>query len=107
MLVEVHFIQSNGTFKHMANVRVGGEIQNILEYVFRVTQNIEGSWSVGQTYDDGTANPDFNIGIEVLEPLHEENGRKYGHRSSMMGDRFYVAGRGYEVGFIGFKQIEG
>lgn len=66
----------------------------ILENAYVATQNIEGSWSM-----DGYAN------IKLLAGLHEENGKTYGLRSSMMGDQMIVDGVVYEVDMIGFKEV--
>ena len=38
--------------------------------------------------------------------LEEIDGVKYGHRSSMPGDRFIFDGHAYEVADFGFKQVD-
>jgi len=115
MQVQVLFVERDGSFDHVANVDATTEISGAqdskeatdwaLEYAFRLTQNIEGSWSMGRTIIDGQSiidNPDFNENVTVVKPLY--NG--WGHRSSMVGDRMIVNGKTYEVDMIGFKEVE-
>lgn len=82
-----------------------------LEFAFHRTQNIDGSWSQGLTLDNGRGflvdNPDHHPAITVLAPLHQEGGKVYGLRSSMMGDVFEVEGRRYRVAMMGFEEITG
>ncbi len=73
------------------------------EYAFARTQNIFGSWSRGPTFEDGEHNEDFSENVEVVMPLVTMNGRKYGHRSSMVGDLFVVNGNIYICKGIGFE----
>lgn len=75
-----------------------------LEQAWRATQNIEGSWSVGQTYQDGSTNFDYNPFVTVMAPLHERDGKTYGLRSSMVGDLFVLGDDTYEVDHIGFRK---
>ena len=76
------------------------------EYAFTRTQNIFGSWSMGPTFEDGEQNEDFSENVEVIMPLMTVNGRKYGHRSSMIGDIFVVNGNIYVCDTFGFKLYE-
>ena len=70
-----------------------------LEYAYRWTQNIMDSWSL-KMENDG------NDDVEVVGELPVHDGKTYGLRSSMMGDRFYVEGYpSYECDIIGFKII--
>lgn len=54
------------------------------ETAWKLTQNIQGSWSM----KDG--NPDNDARVKVLAPLHMKDGKTYGLRSSMMFDQFFV-----------------
>lgn len=104
MIVEVYY-----TGTHMANIHLEGanNIIGALETAHMLTQNIEGSWSRGPTFEDGDEpNLDYDERIEVLVPLEEYEGRLYGHRSSMIGDLFVIDGQKYEVDFSGFKEID-
>ena len=79
-----------------------------LEYCYRVTQNIEGSWSRGPAIEwDGEIlnNPDYNPNIELLAPLHEKNGKTYGLRSTSMGDQILLGNTKYEVSAVGFTEM--
>ena len=70
-----------------------------LEYAYRWTQNIMDSWSL-KMENDG------NDDVEVVGELPVYDGKTYGLRSSMMGDRFYVdEGDAYECAMIGFKPL--
>lgn len=82
---------------------LGDTVQECLEYAYRWTQNIEGSWSI----KDG--NPDNNPGVTVLKDLHvAEDGKKWGHRSTSVRDRMRVEGANdlWEVASIGFKMVD-
>ena len=76
------------------------------EYAFTRTQNIFGSWSMGPTFEDGEHNEDFSENVEVIMPLMTVGGRKYGHRSSMIGDLFVVNCNIYMCDTFGFKLYE-
>lgn len=76
------------------------------EYAFARTQNIFGSWSMGPTFEDGEHNEDFSENVDVVMPLVTVGGRKYGHRSSMVGDLFIVNGNIYVCKGVGFKLYE-
>lgn len=76
------------------------------EYAFSRTQNIFGSWSMGSTFEDGEHNEDFSENVEVIAPLTEYQGRKIGHRSSMVGDLFVVNEQIYVCKGIGFELYE-
>lgn len=97
--------------KHVASV--SGQFANqgaALEYAYRWTQNIEGSWSCGPeiTLRSGQVidNRDYNQAVIWKAPL--EGGM--GHRSSMVGDTFTVADQGdcveYQVASCGFDRVE-
>lgn len=95
--------------EHVANVFISGSPINIndaLEYAYRWTQNIEGSWS-REPVVEGYDNPDYNPAVEVVKPLRAwTDGKVMGHRSSMMYDRMVVDGATYEVSAFGFREME-
>jgi len=69
------------------------------EYAYRWTQNIMDSWSL-KMENDG------NDDVEVVAELPVYDGKTYGLRSSMMGDRFYVeGGDAYECAMLGFEAL--
>lgn len=75
-----------------------------LEYAYRWTNNIAGSWSLGKThYDDGSENGDYNPNVKVLLPNPVYNGRVFGQRSSMVGDVFAVGNQTFVVAAFGFE----
>lgn len=76
------------------------DVNEALEYAYRYTNNVDGSWSM-------KSGSDANDDVTVVAPLHEtSDGKKMGLRSSMMGDRFEVDGVEYRVAAFGFKKIE-
>jgi hypothetical protein len=82
-----------------------GTTDDCLEYAYRWTNNIEGSWSIKKTsftLKDGNSisNGDYNNKVTVLK--HREDG--LGQRSSMMGDRFIADGVSYDCSPFGFKK---
>jgi len=84
---------------HVATVKTDSvEVAEALEYAFRWTQNIHGSWSKPGT-------PDSNNNVTVHAPLPEHNGMVYGLRSSMVGDEFIIDGKTYTVASHGFLEL--
>ncbi|MAS48181.1 MAG: hypothetical protein CL557_12340 [Alphaproteobacteria bacterium] len=86
----------------VASVRVPNNILNVddvLEYAWRWTNNVSGSWSRKENPKD---NDDFNPNVIVLKPL-DEDGR--GHRSTSVGDHMVYDGKTYEVAMSGFKEV--
>ena len=86
------------------------DIDDVLQYAYRWTQNLGGSWSkkIGM---------DANDNVEVLAPLHwdEKNRRYLGLRSTMTFDEMVVHmenenafyhGKRFKVSSFGFKEIE-
>lgn len=99
-------------FENVARVTVPDEItdvQDALEYAYRWTNNIHGSWSIKQRFLDyptggRVANGDYNTRVTVLRPLHEGG---YGLRSTSMFDRLVVKDDGtYRVAMVGFERID-
>ena len=82
---------------------LGDTVEQCLEYAYRWTQNIEGSWSI----KDG--NPDNNGAVTVLKDLHVDlDGKAWGHRSTSVRDLMQVEGakQTWEVASIGFKLVD-
>ena len=96
-----------------------GTTDDCLEYAYRWTNNIEGSWSIKKTsfiLEDGStiANGDYNNDVTVLK--YREDG--LGQRSSMAFDRFIVHAQRengtvipeydqvFECAFVGFKELQ-
>jgi hypothetical protein len=104
---------SSVTRQHVANVRINEElfpsVEDALEFAYRRTQNIFGSWSMGSRIPDGFGdfidNGDFSTSVDVMAPLHMYNGRPMGHRSSMPNDEFEYKGILYRCASMGFYQV--
>ena len=78
-----------------------------LEVIFRLTNNIDGSWSQGPTFADGTVNEDYDSRITRLIPLKTYKGRQYGLRSTSVGDHVRTdCGELWICASIGWKQVE-
>lgn len=97
--------------EHVANINYPLPITDVihaLEYAWRWTNNVEGSWSIKEEqFSDGSRNGDYNPNVEVVAPLKDYGGRKLGHRSSMVGDVFKIDGKAYTVASFGFKDENG
>jgi len=97
------------TPRTVAFVEVGDRTGNdALEYAYRLTQNIEGSWSKGpviewdgETHDNG----DYSKDITVMQPLHVSEGREYGLRSTSVGDHILFGTVKYKVDSFGFSEL--
>lgn len=111
MKIEVnHYDHNSGNFIHVANVHIEKEtsVNSALEYAFRWTNNIDGSWSQGELVNwEGTMvdNPDFNRNVEVIAPLPTHLGRTYGLRSSSVNDIFQIGEKSYQVASFGFNEV--
>lgn len=68
--------------------------EEMMEYAYRYTNNVTGSWSKKIGND---ANDDVTVLTEREDGL--------GLRSTMMFDRLEMAGIVYEVGTFGFKEL--
>ena len=77
------------------------DVNEALEYAYRWTNNVMGSWSIQEEVINGYENGDLNHWVTVL--VKREDGM--GLRSSMMGDRFEVDGVDYRVAMAGFKKV--
>ena len=93
------FHKEDQAFNRMCVVETpNDDIELALEYAYRWTNNIHGSWSRD---DLKQYNADWNENVTEIAPL--ENG--YGHRSTMMQDRFLTEDGWYEVAPFGFEKI--
>ena len=97
-------------FEDVAEVNVWHteDIDEALEYAYRWTNNISGSWSIklrDMTLRDGTMfeNGDYNDDVTVLRPLHKG---EMGLRSTSMFDRMVLNGKTYKVSMVGFTEME-
>ena len=80
-----------------------------LEYAYRWTNNVMGSWSIKKEFfEDGEPNGDFNPNVTVMKPLEkDDSGKEWGHRSTSMGDQMLVGNKKYVVAMMGFETLEG
>jgi hypothetical protein len=78
-----------------------------LEYAYRWTNNVEGSWSIKKKeFEGGRKNGDYNDFVKVVEPLEVIDGKEWGHRSTSSGDHMILNGDTYRVAMVGFQKIE-
>jgi hypothetical protein len=96
-------------FETRSDVLVAEVLTDSLEAAYRMTQNINGSWSKTRLVFDENGvlveNEDFHPEVWVKAPLHVVNGREYGLRSTMMSDILVKDGKKYRVDFFGFKEV--
>lgn len=87
----------------------GTDVDVGLEYAYRWTNNLDGSWSQGEDFVmEGRVyeNPDYNPNVKVLAPLPNHFGRTIGHRSTSVRDIMIVDGEAYKVVSFGFEKME-
>ena len=81
----------------------GTDDMNAMEYAYRWTNNVMGSWSRKEKFfEDGSENGDYNENVTVMAPLHKDG---MGLRSTSMGDQMLVGTKKYEVAMLGFEEI--
>ena len=81
----------------------GTDDMNAMEYAYRWTNNVMGSWSRKEKFfEDGSENGDYNENVTVMAPFHEGG---MGLRSTSMGDQMLVGTKKYEVAMLGFEEI--
>jgi hypothetical protein len=113
-----HMLQNRETgnvegYRDVAIVGVPEEISafgttlDCLEYAYRWTNNVEGSWSIKKTsfpdpVNGDRVNGDYNENVAVLNNRPDGMGQ----RSTMMGDRMEVDGETYKVAVFGFTKVE-
>lgn len=83
------------------------DINEALEYAYRYTNNVMGSWSIKKTTfptrDGGEMqNGDYNDDVTVLYTRPDGMGQ----RSTMIGDRMIVDGVTYKCATFGFTKVE-
>jgi hypothetical protein len=94
--------RENDAFINVAEVNAWHteDVNEALEYAYRYTNNVAGSWSM-------KIGDDANEDVTVLAPLHvTEDGRPMGLRSTSMFDRMVLNGKTYKVAMMGFKEVE-
>ena len=97
-MIKVFHYTSPGVRTHVANVSTSR-----LEEAFRLTQNIDGSWSRGPLFETGEENYDYDPRIEVVASLSvDANGKTWGLRSTMMFDEMELNDKTYVVKAAGF-----
>lgn len=98
--VKVYHATPEG-YVHVATVDVSGwefdnaEVEDVLEYALRWTQNIDGSWSLK---DGGDAN-------ELVTVIDHVPGH-CGFRSTSVNDSMVYLGQAYVVAGMGFQKHE-
>jgi hypothetical protein len=113
-----HMLQNRKTgevegYRDVAIVSIPQEISafgttlDCLEYAYRWTNNVQGSWSIKKTSFPDPANGDrvngdYNENVAVLYTRPDGMGQ----RSTMMGDRMVVDGETYKVDVFGFTKVE-
>ncbi len=82
-----------------------------LETVFRLTQNIEGSWSQGSkiwtSSGDCILNEDYDERVCTIVPLPVRKGRRYGLRSTSVGDHIKTdCGELWICASVGWERVD-
>ena len=77
-------------------------VDDALEYAYRYTNNVMGSWSIKEEFLGDHENGDYNEDVTVLHNRPDGMGQ----RSTMMMDRMIVNGETYKVAMAGFKKVE-
>jgi hypothetical protein len=91
----------------VAFVEVGERTgEDALEYAYRWTNNVMGSWSIKEQYLGDEVNGDYNDDVTVMAPLHkDDDGREWGLRSTSVGDQMLMGTTKYRVAGVGFEEI--
>ena len=81
-------------------------VEEQLEYAYRWTNNVMGSWSIKSKVLSSGENGDYNENVTVMAPLPvDDRGQEWGLRSTSVGDQMLVGNTKYEVSMLGFKEI--
>ena len=81
-------------------------VEEQLEYAYRWTNNVMGSWSIKSKVLSSGENGDYNENVTVMAPLPvDDRGQEWGLRSTSVGDQMLVGNTKYEVSMFGFKEI--
>ena len=80
-------------------VNRGADLEENVNFAWRVTQNIEGSWSRDKYMPSGELNDDYSPHVKTIAPLKvDADGKAWGHRSSSIGDVYVLdTGEAYVV----------
>ena len=86
------------------------DVMEALEYAYRWTNNIQGSWSIKEftlEADNGVTmqNGDYNENVTVMADLPVYEGKTFGMRSTSMGDQMLMGTTKYKVAIVGFEEI--
>ena len=96
-------VESVATIRYDADLDVEGN----LEMAYRLTNNIEGSWSKGEFFDDGRKNSDYSDAITFTgEMFVRDNGKVMGARSTSCGDLLLIGDVCYVVADWGFEIVD-
>jgi len=116
MRIKIFHANREGLMQAVALVRIpdGMSVDDALERAYAATQNIEGCWSQGEQIEslfhkgEMMDNPDYSPAVTVLAPNRERDGRKFGHRSTDVGDLMIVEpdGQVWSVDSFGFNRKE-
>jgi|TARA_R110000803_G_C11725893_1_gene288925 hypothetical protein len=90
---------------NIAEVAAFADENECLEYAYRWTNNVMGSWSIKEQYlptrkGEPALNGDYNKDVTVLAPRPDGMGQ----RSTMMGDHMIVIGESDEIGMQGSER---
>lgn len=81
-------------------------VEEQLEYAYRWTNNVMGSWSIQSEFLSSGKNGDYNENVTVMAPLPvDDRGQEWGLRSTSMGDQMLIGNTKYEVAMCGFEKI--
>lgn len=81
-------------------------VEEQLEYAYRWTNNVMGSWSIQSEFLSSGKNGDYNENVTVMASLPvDDRGQEWGLRSTSVGDQMLVGNTKYEVSMLGFKEI--
>ena len=89
----------------------GMDTEEALEYAYRWTNNIDGSWSKGETMwvqetSRDEFNPDYNADVERLGDFPDAGRGLLGIRSTSPHDLMVVGSRIFTVASFGFEEID-
>ena len=80
------------------SVNKNADLESNIDFAYRVTQNIEGSWSKGRYFSNNKVNEDYSPYVKTIAPLHtDKDGKEWGLRSTSIGDVYVLEGKAYVV----------
>ena len=81
------------------SVNKGADLEANIDFAYRLTQNLEGSWSKGRYFSNGQVNEDYSPYVKTIAPLYtDKDGKEWGLRSTSMGDVYVLeSGEAYVV----------